>query len=994
MLLDSQLAKTENIIGHLVSKYDRKHPEVISAISEHLHNMKPFVLKLNADKAKSLTEIQTINQLREALQIAVELELTVMFEYLFACFSVINNSDEVEKEDENSAYSSEIRREYKNQFIIICIQEMQHFRMASDMLISIEGVPNLEKVKFPSSYGESHIPTKLTRLNLVSLLRFAKNEEPYPEDQSQPQPKPGFIDFWDKGQDKKEDDFAYLNIAQLYEAIYNGFKTIHGQIGDMMFTMKPNMQPIIQQYTDVDSCLKDITTIETQGEGAGGGKLYYEAIHDLIEWVKNVKFPNSLPEDKKKKGGELRTELLKIGQRLLGEIDETLLLLQDVNRAIKLLDEWEDLGLPSPPITKNKFLDLLKIEPSHWGRFLVMIINYLTLMKSENKSDEDFSALFSRPSMPAPQKEYTEATGKVIKIANTSFHLLLKILEGSMVAIPEELNDKYKITQRYNNIRFYPIMTVLIYPLGEILSYFQLSEDEKKCTAGFPFMPNENDSTLVDPLDKFQDVVLTLKMLHDDSLKYFDQDFYNKLDSSVGMWLTDNKAVVKRVGVLLKNVQKTIRVLYLGMTNGLSPKAPPSDKKPTGDKIPSKEIFYTDKYYLNIEFNGRAIFKQPSDPDPTFDTRGFSGSMFMYEFPGDPDNDNSFYTQNKNLYPHDETKKFTRDYVPDAFYEGVKITAAKLVYPCYYDGTEEKNKEMKEIEQHLENELVNSDFCFYPLENNGVTYKPTIPQLNYAITRHIAVDPIFVGFQSNTGSFNVRRANLIRNPETNKPDASIDFITACLELSDNFAAYPEIIDDRIPKSGGYNAWKDPFSYNIGSLLNTNTINANSGAGQFKWDFYTLILKRLDNIEKDIKEIVDRYPSDPLASLILAFIHFYSSKLIVLALMTGIKPEDRNKLSYLCSRYLQLTKMKKSIIDRGSFIAMAAQYFYQVPLNALPDGEYLVAENKSADPKLKNVQFMTDQEWGLDFWLGGMDYDAMTFFISGSMMIPVTIPTDQ
>ena len=991
MLLDSQLAKTENIIGHLVNKYDKKHPEVISAISDHLHNMKPFVLKLNAEKAKSLTEIQTTNQLREALQIAVELELTVMFEYLFACFSVINNSDEVEKKDENSAYYSEIRREYKNQFILICIQEMQHFRMASDMLISIGGVPNLQNVKFPSSYGESHIPTKLSRLNLVSLLRFAKNEEPYPEDLSQPQPKPGFIQFWDKGQDKKEDGFAYLSIAQLYEAIYKGFKTIHEQIGDMMFTMKPNMQPIIQQYTDVDSCLKDITTIETQGEGAGGGKLYYEAIHDLIEWVKNVKFPDSLPEDKKKKGGEFRKDLLEIGQRLLGEIDETLLLLQDVNRAIKLLHEWEDLGLPHPPIDKNKFLDLLKVEPSHWGRFLVMIINYLTLMKAENKNDVDFSALFSRPSIPSPKKEYTEATGKVIKIANTSFHLLLKILEGSMVAISEELNDKYKITQRYNNIRFFPIMTVLIYPLGEILSYFQLSEDEKNYTAGFPFMPNENDSTLVDPLDKFEDVVLTLKMLHDDSLKYFDQDFYKKLDSSVGMWLTDNKAVVKRVSVLLKNVQKTIRVLYLGMTNGLSPQAPPSDKKPTGDKIPSKDIVYTDKYYLNIQFNGRAIFMQASDPDPTFDPRGFSGNMFMYEFPGDPDFDGAFHTQNQNLSPKSKDGKFRRDYVPDAFYEGVKITAAKLVYPCYYDGTEEKNKEMKNVEQLLEKELVNSDFCFYPLENNGVTYWPTFPQLNNAITRHRAVDPVFVGFH--TGNFNVRRANLIRNPETKELDASIDFITACLKLSDNFAAYPMILDDRLPKSGGYPQWEDPFQPNPGALSNSNTINANSGTGQFKWDFYTFMTKRCDNIKKDIEEIVKKYSGDPLASLILDFINFYSSKLIVLALMTGIKPEDRNRLSYLCSRYLQMAKIRKSINVDGYFKQLELQYLFQSPLNALV-GDYLVAENNSTDPKLKNVEFMTNQDWGLDFWVGGMDYDSLTFFISGSMMIPVTIPTDQ
>ena len=37
------------------------------------------------------------------------------------------------------------------------------------------------------------MPTKLTRLNLKSLLRFAKNEKPYPEGKSQPESKPGLI---------------------------------------------------------------------------------------------------------------------------------------------------------------------------------------------------------------------------------------------------------------------------------------------------------------------------------------------------------------------------------------------------------------------------------------------------------------------------------------------------------------------------------------------------------------------------------------------------------------------------------------------------------------------------------------------------------------------------------------------------------------------------------------------------------------------------------
>ena len=112
-----------------------------------MSDTRPMVLKLSTKQSRELTNIQTIISLKEALQVAVNLEMTVMFEYLFACFSVLNSSDEVSKEDkgqELAPYFSELRREYKSQFMIICIQEMQHMSMAIDMLISIGGKPNLQ----------------------------------------------------------------------------------------------------------------------------------------------------------------------------------------------------------------------------------------------------------------------------------------------------------------------------------------------------------------------------------------------------------------------------------------------------------------------------------------------------------------------------------------------------------------------------------------------------------------------------------------------------------------------------------------------------------------------------------------------------------------------------------------------------------------------------------------------------------------------------------
>uniref|UniRef100_UPI00397EDC0B hypothetical protein n=1 Tax=Salmonella sp. s51228 TaxID=3159652 RepID=UPI00397EDC0B len=139
--------------------------------------------------------------------------------------------------------------------------------------------------------------------------------------------------------------------------------------------------------------------------------------------------------------------------------------------------------------------------------------------------------------------------------------------------------------------------------------------------------------------------------------------------------------------------------------------------------------------------SGYSLFLLASDPDPTFDLRGFSGNMFMYEYTNDPDFTTHFYTQNKNIYPGNPEKSFTRPYVPPINYDGVKITDVSLVIPSYKDRQEiQESTNFLQIEASLKSDLFSCPFNFMELQNGGNTYYPTIPMFNYALSRTYGID--------------------------------------------------------------------------------------------------------------------------------------------------------------------------------------------------------------------------------------------------------------
>lgn len=972
-----------------IEKFIDKHPEKFNALCTNMKKFKPLMIKLKREDAQKVTEILTMEQLKEGLQIAVELELTVLYEYLFACFSIVNSSDEVNSVllDNLASFYSEIRREYKNQIIAICIQEMQHFRMASDMLISVGGLPNIRKVNFPSQFGSFDQPADLIRLNHQALTMFTKNEEPEVGD-AIPLTQQQVINPFDL-----EGDFVYIGIAQLYSALAKGFQTIHDQIGDMMFKPKPFLKTLGGTfYTTLEECLNSITIIKEQGEGSGGGKLFKAVLEAFRNQISKIKIPES---GNYKLGLELQKQLVDLSNTILAEIEDEDSTVKNLEKLIGLYEKFVQLGFPPVPFNNASFLKALYIDPSHWGRFLIMLINYVMLYtekygQDDFKNDNEFSQIFSRPSQPRPLngEKYKEETQLIVDIANLSFQLLIKLLEALFIVIPNELNDKYKIQERYNHIKYFPIMTILLYPLGELVSYFQLSGNSTKFTAGLPFSIS-GDNNILTPLDKFEDITLTIAAIYK-AFEDFNKNVIPNLDLLVGQWIENKEnreKIVTRVKILIEDVRQSIEIIYKGFTNSLPPRNEALPYLPPAENIEITHDF--NRFYINIEFSGYILFLQASDPDPTFDPRGFSGNMFMYEETGDPNFTRHIHTQNDIL---SEDKPFTREFVPRQKYDGVKITQAKLVIPDYQVEQLSENEILKKIDVTLKQQLVNKDFFFKELVQNDKTIYPSFPQINYALTNQIGIDPVNIVVES--PCLNLRRANLFVNPKTDKIDPTIDYVNACLLYSNNFDPYPYIMNDRLPASGGYVGWVEPYQMNNGGIANTNQINTKSGTGQNKRDYYLSLAYRQKLIRTEIDKIIAIYDSKqyPLASQIKNVLNVYPSKLILLALMSEIPATNRNRLSYLCSRFVQIGKMLSYIAKDGNFKADLAQYFYHIPLNGQED--YLQAEINSKDfIELAPMQIVTDETWSIDFWIGGMDYDALALFMNGNLMVPVTITLD-
>ena len=121
-------------------------------------------------------QITTRADLIDALRTASELEHQLMVQYLFAVYSMKRYTWEG-----LDAVQLERVRRWSSSITLIARQEMEHLGLALNLLSSIGGTPSFTRPNMPQKgdyYGKAGIKLELTRGNLDTIKRFQRFESP------------------------------------------------------------------------------------------------------------------------------------------------------------------------------------------------------------------------------------------------------------------------------------------------------------------------------------------------------------------------------------------------------------------------------------------------------------------------------------------------------------------------------------------------------------------------------------------------------------------------------------------------------------------------------------------------------------------------------------------------------------------------------------------------------------------------------------------------
>ncbi|RDD63184.1 ferritin-like domain-containing protein [Ferruginivarius sediminum] len=113
------------------------------------------------------------------LDMAAQLEHDLMCQYLFAAYSLKTGLDEGLNE-----IQLERARQWGSDITLIARQEMEHLGIVLNLRSAIGGAPYLSRANFRQPmghYGLSHIKAELTRFDADTIARFREFEKPHPE---------------------------------------------------------------------------------------------------------------------------------------------------------------------------------------------------------------------------------------------------------------------------------------------------------------------------------------------------------------------------------------------------------------------------------------------------------------------------------------------------------------------------------------------------------------------------------------------------------------------------------------------------------------------------------------------------------------------------------------------------------------------------------------------------------------------------------------------
>ncbi|MBC7909306.1 MAG: hypothetical protein H7Y30_02330 [Pyrinomonadaceae bacterium] len=402
-------------------------------------------------------ELTTREDLINTLHLAAELEHNLMCQYLFAAYTMKRSTDEGLSE-----VQLEKTRGWGGLMTLVARQEMEHMGLVLNLLSAIGGTPNFQRPNFPQRkevYGKLGIKSELTRFSKDTIKRFQEFEAPHPA------PGPDFCKT--RGIASREDIRAQLLAPQVFthsaaqaSGATGGRQVLLSEIGftsvqDLYMSLAWGFIIVTERIGEKNLFIGDFNAEMWGGPGTPYGE---GSMDDLSQY----------------------------GLDLIQVCD----LHSAIEAIVEIVEQGEGVLAP-PEYLEHTHYCIFTTMLSQMGGFDAarpVVRNPLTSMHPDITAPDEVN-LITRPE-----------TREIAILFNHAYELMLLMmlfLYGS--------NKKTKAqTVALMNAIFFPLMTMFIRPLSEILTLLPAFKD-KKGNAGPGFELSKDLLLLPQPEDTWSE---------------------------------------------------------------------------------------------------------------------------------------------------------------------------------------------------------------------------------------------------------------------------------------------------------------------------------------------------------------------------------------------------------------------------------------------------------------------------------------------------------
>jgi len=404
-------------------------------------------------------ELTTREDLINTLHLAAELEHNLMCQYLFAAYTMKRATSEGLDE-----VQLEKTRGWGALMTLVARQEMEHMGLVLNLLSAIGGTPYFQRPNFPQRkerYGKLGIKSELTRFGKETILRFQGFEAPHPE------PGPEFCSTRGVA---REDIRAQLLAPQVFTQ-----RSAPAQASAAKESAQETQASEIEFTSVQDLYVSLAAGFVNVVEKIGEKKLFIGDVKAEIWGGPNTPYGEGSMDD-----------LSQYGLDLIQVVD----LKSAIDAIVEIVEQGEGILAPPDYIEHTHYciytnmLEEMQDEKRNFDAARPVVRNPLTKMHPDITAPNEVN-IITRPE--------TREIANLFNLTYETMLLMLLFLYSSSRKTKTERVD-------FMNAIFFPLMTMFIRPLSEILTQLPAFKD-KKGNAGPGFELSKDILALPKPED-------------------------------------------------------------------------------------------------------------------------------------------------------------------------------------------------------------------------------------------------------------------------------------------------------------------------------------------------------------------------------------------------------------------------------------------------------------------------------------------------------------